>query len=189
MALSNRIISHTVIAVTVARRRRLAVQAALTKEIPLLMDSDNGFLALLGNHGDLALAAQDVKDSICRISLAEDYFILSIFRFRPSPVCVGEERLKNEGLLPLGFYGQGSALDTCRVRVLIESYQPFPSPKSSLPRLPLRRWRNLGSHLSGLGSGQRVFSLAGSCRRHKWGCAWAPPSKLVFSPMVTCRAL
>src|SRR6476659_9912376 len=95
----------------------VAVQAALTKEIPLLMDSDNGFLALLGNHGDLALAAQDVKDSICRISLAEDYFILSIFRLRPSPVCVGEERLKNEGLLPLGFYGQGSALDKGRVRV------------------------------------------------------------------------
>ena len=89
VALSNRIISHTVIAVTVAMRRRLAGQAALTKEIPLLMDSDNGFLALLGNHGDLALAAHDVKDSICRISLAEDYFILSIFRFSPSPVCVG----------------------------------------------------------------------------------------------------
>ena len=81
------------------------------------MESDNGFLALLGNHGDLALAVNDVKDSICRISLAEDYFILSIFRFSPSPVCVGEEKLKNEGLLPLGFYGQGSALDTCRVRV------------------------------------------------------------------------
>ena len=29
---------------------------------------------------------------------------------------MGEERLKNEGLLPLGFYGQGSALATCRVR-------------------------------------------------------------------------
>jgi hypothetical protein len=34
----------------------LAGQAALTKEIPLLMESDHGFLALLGNHGDLALA-------------------------------------------------------------------------------------------------------------------------------------
>ena len=95
---------------------RLAGQAALTKEIPLLMESDHGFLALLGNHGDLALAVHDVKDSICRISLAEDYFILSIFRFSPSLLCVGEERLKNEGLLPLGFYGQGSALATCRVR-------------------------------------------------------------------------
>src|SRR4029077_177209 len=95
----------------------LAGQAALTKEIPLLMESDHGFLALLGNHGDLALAVHDVKDSICRISLAEDCFILSIFRFSPSPVCVGEERLKNEGLLTLGFYGQGSALDKRRVRV------------------------------------------------------------------------
>src|SRR4029078_9831159 len=95
---------------------RLAVQAALTKKIPLLMDSYRGFLALLGNHGDLALAVHDVKDSICRISLAEDCFILSIVRYGPSPVCVGKE-LKNEGLLPLGFYGQGSTLDTCRVRV------------------------------------------------------------------------
>ena len=66
---------------------RLAGQAALTKEISLLMESDHGFLALLGNHGDLALAVDDVKDSICRISLAEDYFILSIFRFSLSPVC------------------------------------------------------------------------------------------------------
>jgi hypothetical protein len=32
---------------------RLAGQAALTKEIPLPMESDDGFLALLGNHGDL----------------------------------------------------------------------------------------------------------------------------------------
>jgi hypothetical protein len=96
---------------------RLAGQAALTKEVPLVVQSDHGFLALLGNHGDLALAVYDVKDSICRISLAEDYFILSIFRFGPSPVCVGEERLKNKGLLPLSFYGHGSALDTCRVRV------------------------------------------------------------------------
>jgi len=36
-----------------------------------------------------------------------------------------------------------------------------------MPRLPLRRWRNLGSHLSGLRSGQRVFSFAWSCRR-RW---------------------
>jgi hypothetical protein len=68
---------------------RLAGQAALTKEIPLLMESDHGFLALLGNHGDLALAVYDVKDGICQISLAEDWFILSIFRFSLSSVCVG----------------------------------------------------------------------------------------------------
>ena len=95
----------------------MAVQAALTKEIPFLMERHHSFLALLGNHGNLALAVNDVEDSICRISLAEDYFILSIFRFGPSPACVGEEKLKNEGLLPLGFCGQGSALDKRRVRV------------------------------------------------------------------------
>ena len=109
----------------------MAVQAALTKEIPLLMESDHGFLALLGNHGNFAFAVHDVKDSICRISLAEDYFIVLVFRFGPSLACVGEERLKNEGLLPLGFYGHGFALDKRRVRVLIELYQPF------LSRLPV----------------------------------------------------
>ena len=62
---------------------------ALTKEISLLMESDHGFLALLGNHGDLALAVHDVKDSIRRISLAKDSFIVSIFRFGPSPVRAG----------------------------------------------------------------------------------------------------
>jgi hypothetical protein len=93
----------------------MAVQAVLTKEVALLMESDHGFLAVLGNHGDLAPAVHDVKDGICRISLAEDYFIHLIFCFGPSPVCVGEERLKNEGLLPLGFFGQGSTTDTRRV--------------------------------------------------------------------------
>jgi hypothetical protein len=102
-ALSSRIISDFVIAVTVAMRRGW----------PVRQPSPKKFLALLGNHGDLALAVHDVKDSICRISLAEDCFILSIVRYGPSPVGVGKERLKNEGLLPLG---QGSALDTCRVR-------------------------------------------------------------------------
>ncbi len=89
VALSNRIISALCNRGHRRKATRLAGQAALTKEIPLLMESDHGFLALLGNHGDLALAVYDVKDSICRISLAEDYFILSIFRFSPSPVCVG----------------------------------------------------------------------------------------------------
>src|SRR6476646_5971549 len=88
-ALSSRIISDPVIAVTVARRRGWPVKQPSPKKIPLLMESDHGFLALLGNHGDLALAVNDVKDSICRISGAEDYFILSIFRFSPSPVCMG----------------------------------------------------------------------------------------------------
>jgi hypothetical protein len=58
---------------------RLAGQAALTKEIPLLMQSDCGFLALLGNHGDLALSAHDVKDSICRKSPWRK--IASLFRY------------------------------------------------------------------------------------------------------------
>jgi hypothetical protein len=49
----------------------MAVQAAITKEIPFLMESDHGFLALLGNHGNLALAVNDVEDSICRIALAK----------------------------------------------------------------------------------------------------------------------
>ena len=68
---------------------RLAGQAALTKEIPLLMESDHGFLALLGNHGDLALAVNDAEDSICRISLAEDSFIVSIIPFSPFRVRAG----------------------------------------------------------------------------------------------------
>ena len=71
VALSNRIISDICNRGHRRKATRLAGQAALTKEIPLLMESDHGFLALLGNHGDLALAVHDVKDSICRISLAK----------------------------------------------------------------------------------------------------------------------
>ena len=97
---------------------RMAVQAALTKEVPLLMESDHGFLTLLGNHGDLALAIHDVKDSVCQISLTEDYFIRPIFRFSPSPACVGEKRLKNEGLLPWFF-------TVPRLIRAASEYQPF----------------------------------------------------------------
>jgi hypothetical protein len=35
------------------------------------------------------LVCERVRDSICRVSLAEDCFILSIFRLSPSPLCVG----------------------------------------------------------------------------------------------------
>jgi hypothetical protein len=45
----------------------MAVQAALTKEISFLMERDHGFLALLGDHGNLALAVNDVEDSICDV--------------------------------------------------------------------------------------------------------------------------
>src|SRR5690242_1317303 len=85
---------------------RLAGQAALTKEIPLLMKSDHGFLALLGNHGDLARAVHDVKDSICPISLAEDCFILSIFRFSPSPSAWDRKDSRTKGCFLLIFTGK-----------------------------------------------------------------------------------
>ena len=97
VAFSNRIISELCNCGYCRKATRLARQAALTKEIPLPKESDHGFLALLGNHGDLALAVNDVKDSICRISLAKDCFVLSIFRFSPSPASVGKK------LPPLGF--------------------------------------------------------------------------------------
>ena len=82
-------LADTVIAVTVERRRGWPVRHPSPKEIVRSMECDHGFLALLGNDGDLDLAVLDVKDSIGGISLAEDCFIVSIFRFSPSPVCAG----------------------------------------------------------------------------------------------------
>src|SRR4029079_8734896 len=49
----------------------VAVQAAFAKKVPLPMDCDHGFLALLRNHGDLAFTLPDVKNRVRRITLSE----------------------------------------------------------------------------------------------------------------------
>src|SRR6185312_11027013 len=56
----------------------VAVQAAFAKKVPLPMDCDHGFLALLRNHGDLAFTLPDVKNRVRRITLSEHDFILAI---------------------------------------------------------------------------------------------------------------
>ena len=96
---------------------RMAVQAALTEEIPLLIKSDHGFLAVLGNHGELARAVHDVKDGICQSPWRKTISFFRYFALVLPLSAWGRKVQKNEGLLPLGFSGHGSALDTCRVRV------------------------------------------------------------------------
>ena len=84
-ALSNRIIWDIVIAVT-APGGAADRSSSPHQRIPPFHGERPRLPYPLGNHGDLAVAVHHVKDSIRRISPAKDHFILSIFRFRPSPV-------------------------------------------------------------------------------------------------------
>ena len=87
-ALSNRINLDLVIAVTVPRRCGWPARQPSPKNSPFSWRATTASLPVLGNHGDLALAVYDVKDSIRRISLAEDISFFRYFAFvlPPSPV-------------------------------------------------------------------------------------------------------
>ena len=51
---------------------RLPGKTSLTEKIVRSKHCDDGFLALLGNDGDLHLAALDVEDRIRRVSLGKN---------------------------------------------------------------------------------------------------------------------
>ena len=145
---------------------RLAGQVAPHQEIPLLWRATHGFLALLGNHGDLALAVHDVKDSICRISLAGGR-LFSLFRYfalvLPRLRAIGKD-FRTKGCFLLVFTDEVPRLIRA-ASGLIELISDF-----LLPNLICRVYRFAPGETCArtsvdLGQGKRVFSLAWSCRR------------------------
>ena len=52
---------------------RLSCQATFTAELVRAQDCDDGFLTLLGEHGDLDLALLNVEHGVCWIALREYY--------------------------------------------------------------------------------------------------------------------
>ncbi len=78
----------------------LSRQGTLAEEIPLAVNGDDGFLALVGDDGDLDLAVLDIKDGFRRISLGEDDLAFPIFRQGPPAIHGGEKELGVESPLP-----------------------------------------------------------------------------------------
>src|SRR5579862_856037 len=57
---------------------RLPGKTSLAEELVRSKNGDDGFLALLGNNGELHFALLDVKDRICRVSLRKDHLVLAV---------------------------------------------------------------------------------------------------------------
>jgi hypothetical protein len=76
-AFSKRVATQSVIA-TADMRNGLPRQASLAAKIPGSKQSDDRFLAMLGNHGDLDLALLDVKNRIRGRALRKDDLIFAV---------------------------------------------------------------------------------------------------------------
>ena len=97
-ALSSRMMTHSVIATTVAKRSGCPFRQPSPKKSPFPWSATTAFLPLLGDDADLDLAFLDVKDGIRRVSLREDLLLLPVVRHGPAAVHGGEKHLDVEGL-------------------------------------------------------------------------------------------
>src|SRR6266536_5387670 len=91
VAFSSRMISHSIIAVTVAMRSVCPTKHPSPKN-PRSKDRNDCFFPLLGNNGYFDLALLDVENSIRRLSLREDSLILLVCGNGSAAVCCGEKR-------------------------------------------------------------------------------------------------
>jgi hypothetical protein len=71
----------------------MTVETAFAKELTRSQDSNDGFLALLRNDGELDLAILDVKNSVPAVSLRKNNFILLVFGYCFSLAHFGKKRL------------------------------------------------------------------------------------------------
>ena len=109
-AFSTRMISHSVTAVALAKRRNCPVRHPSPKNWPL--ERNNGFLPSLRNDGDLHLSFLDIEHRIRRSALREDGFILSILGDGSAAIPGGEKyhRVKGEVFHLLCHYHSASRL-------------------------------------------------------------------------------
>lgn len=71
---------------------RLSRQASFSEKLVGLQNGNNGFLAFLGNHCDLDLAALDVEHRIRRIALRKDNCI-RVAEYRSPAIRGSDKRL------------------------------------------------------------------------------------------------
>src|SRR6266478_7214904 len=91
VAFSKRVITHSSTALVVADAQRMAIQTSFAKKVTWSQDCNDGFLALLGNDGELDLALLDVKNRVRDLSLRKNNLILPIFGYRFSVAHFGEK--------------------------------------------------------------------------------------------------
>ena len=75
---------------------RLPGKTSLAEEFVRSKDGDDGFLALLGNDGELHLALLDVKDRIRSVALRKNDLPLAVFGDAPAVADAGEKRFRIE---------------------------------------------------------------------------------------------
>ena len=91
----------------------------LTKEIPFLRESCHDFLALLGNHGDLALAVDDEKDGILPNRPGGFLFRSFDILLWSGSCLLGEGTSRSKSCCLLVFMDETLRWNTCRVRACI----------------------------------------------------------------------
>ena len=88
---------------------RLPGKASFAEEFVRPKDRDDGFLALLGNDGDLHLALLDVEDLVRRVSLRKHDLALAVGPNAAALADLGEKRFRIERRLTLDRHGGPSA--------------------------------------------------------------------------------
>ena len=79
---------------------RLPSKTSLAEKLVRSKDGDDGFLALLGNDGELRLAFLDVEDRIAWIALRKDDLALAILADAAAVPDTGEKRFRIECASP-----------------------------------------------------------------------------------------
>src|SRR5580692_2851662 len=68
-------------------------KTSLAEEFVSAQNCDDGFLALLGNDGDLGLALLDIEDRIASVPLGKDDLALAVLGMASPAPNTGEKRL------------------------------------------------------------------------------------------------
>ena len=97
----SRMMTHSVTATAVAKRRGWPVRQPSPRKSPFPVEGNDGLFPLLGYDIDLHLALLDIEDGIRPLSLGEDFPVLAIARYGPSPIHGAEESIHAEGIFLL----------------------------------------------------------------------------------------
>jgi hypothetical protein len=94
-----RICAQSVSAVTVAMRRGCSAGQPFPKKAPGLQEGDPGFLATLGDDGELDLSVLGIEDRVDRLALRKDRAVLPVGSECSAGTDVGEKRVGIEQVL------------------------------------------------------------------------------------------
>src|ERR1700741_1587911 len=82
----------------------MPIETSLAKKVTRFHNSNDCFLAALGNDGELNLALLDVKNCVRNLTLRKNNLILVIFRYCFSLANLGEKYFGMESIIPALFH-------------------------------------------------------------------------------------